>query len=355
MKSSSLAVVIPTSGRSQQLFECLASLDRNFIDSSRVRAIVVDNNSDEHLIRSVKNITRGFPRVQYVHCASPGLSSARHHALKCLDSDVICYVDDDVQFSASWLESMMQAFADNDVAIAGGPSIPDFQGSVPAWFWDFVSPTPYGGWCCTWLSLLDIGQDVANVNPNWIWGLNLAIRREVLLDCDGFHIDLVPKQFIRWQGDGETGLTMKLAAKGFKSVYRQDSLLFHHCGPERLNPDYFVRRAYYQGVCNSYTELRRKYRGELTHNNSVPQVNLFKRILLPPIRAFRTRLRNWPFSPKPVSLWAATAEEVRAKCQQAEHDGYRFHQQEASSDPSLREWIRRDNYFDVDLRDLTEK
>jgi len=296
-----------------------------------------------------------FPNVEYSYCPSPGLSSARHHLLKTLDSDIFCYVDDDVKFSASWLDSVTSAFRDSSVAIAGGPSIPDFQGSIPAWFWDFFQPTPYGGWACPWLSLLDIGHDVDNINPNWIWGLNFAIRREALLDCGGFHVDLVPKQYMRWQGDGETGLTTKFAAKGYKAVYRQNSLLFHQCGADRLNPDYFAKRAYYQGVCNSYTELRRMLRGEQTQDSPVQQVNLLKRALRRSIRSIKNFLPALPETPAPVSPWAATAVDVRARCQQAEREGYLFHQREAAADPALREWICRDNYFDVDLRDLAER
>ncbi|MEI6372041.1 MAG: glycosyltransferase, partial [Nostocales cyanobacterium ELA608] len=219
MSQPSLAVIVPTAGRSAQLIDCLASITQSSSAYSDLKIFVVDNNSQESLSRLVKQASEMFPNVEYSYCPSPGLSSARHHLLKTLDSDIFCYVDDDVKFSPSWLDSVTAAFRDSSVAMAGGPSIPDFQGSIPAWLWDFLQPSPYGGWCCPWLSLLDIGHDVDNINPNWIWGLNFAIRRDALLDCGGFHIDLVPKQYIRWQGDGETGLTMKLAAKGYKAVY----------------------------------------------------------------------------------------------------------------------------------------
>jgi hypothetical protein len=154
---------------------------------------------------------------------------------------------------------------------------------------------------------------------------------------------------------------MKLAAKGYKAVYRQDSLLFHQCSVDRLNPDYFAKRAYYQGVCNSYSELRRTLRGEqlhdfaVQHDNPVEQASLLKRALRRSIRSIKNFLPALPETPAPVSPWAATAVDVRARCQQAEREGYLFHQREAAADPALREWICRDNYFDVDLRDLAER
>lgn len=343
MSNASLAVIIPTAGRSTQLLDCLVSLNQTCLGYPKTRALVVDNNSDKELVKFVRQTVDNFPFVDYVHCPRPGLSSARHHALEILSSDVFCYVDDDVRFSRSWLESIRSAFDDDNIAIAGGPSIPDFQGSIPPWFWDFLQPTPFGGWCCTWLSLLDIGEDIDNINPNWIWGLNFAIRREAILECGGFHIDLVPKQYMRWQGDGETGLTIKLAAQGYKAVYRQDSLLFHHCGPERLNTEYFAKRAYFQGICKSYTELRRQLRAE------EPQAHLLKRVLRSSFNTIRNRLGSRTVIQVPKLPWAAAAADVRALCQKAEQEGYLFHQREAAADPALREWICRDNYFNVDL------
>lgn len=348
----SFAIIIPTAGRLAQLKLCLASLDQAWLSDPRVRVLVIDNNCERDLANSVRDTVKQFPGVEYEHCSRPGLSSARHHALRLLDSDVLCYVDDDVLFSETWLESTRSAFMNSDIALAGGPTIPDFQGSIPSWFWDFLENTPYGGWCCPWLSLLDIGEDVNDIHPNWIWGLNFSIRRKALLDCGGFHIDLVPKQYMRWQGDGETGLTIKLAARGYKAAYHQTSLLFHQCGPDRLNPDYFAKRAFYQGVCNSYTYLRNQLRSELHKDVLVLKSSLLKTAVRRTLNTIRKRLAVWPILSSSVSKWAHSAKNVRSLCQQAEWEGYLFHQREAASDPALREWITQDTYFEVDLRDL---
>ena len=346
-------IIIPSAGRTDDLDKCLASLHLGIGKIYSFSAAVIDNNTDEHLSCKVKDICAKYPAISYSQCIRPGLSAARHHALQLSNADVLCYVDDDVVFSAAWFQSILESFADPSVGLAGGPTIPSFSSSVPSWFWDFFQPTPYGGWACPWLSLLDLGRDVDDINPNWIWGLNFAIRRDVLLDCGGFHIDLVPKQFMRWQGDGETGLTMKLAAKGYKAAYRQNSLLFHQCGPDRLNPEYFAKRAYYQGVCNSFTELRIK----LKNNTEHASVAAASQTLLG--RAFNKARRSvksvFQTTENPIQIrspWAESAEEVRALCQIAEREGYLFHQREAEQDPLLRQWICRDNYFDVDLRDL---
>jgi GT2 family glycosyltransferase len=347
------ALIIPTAGRASELKACLHSLALHVDNYTQFSFFAIDNNCDRQSSDNVAKICEAFPFVRLQRCGAPGLSAARHLLLQYSNADVFCFVDDDVTFTEAWLDSIVQTFLDDEICLAGGPSIPLFTGSVPEWFWDFFHPTPYGGWACPWLSLLDIGHDVDDINPNWIWGLNFAIRRDVLLDCGGFHVDLVPKQFMRWQGDGETGLTMKLAAKGYKAVYRQKSLLFHQCGPERLNSSYFVKRAFYQGVCNSFSELRHTLRSRLDVAPVSPaRQSLLRRAIS---KAKRSLNNSFQLNQSAIQIqtpWAESAAEVRKLCQQAEREGYLFHQREAEQDPLLREWISRDNYLDVDLRDL---
>ncbi|WP_094556925.1 glycosyltransferase family 2 protein [Synechococcus sp. 1G10] len=345
------AIVIPTCGRTHQLQMCLESVQSQLKKYKEFEAIVINNNYEESLILAVNKIARNFPVATVVECSLPGLSSARHAALRVTEADVLCFLDDDVILSDEWCASTIKAFRDKGADLAGGPSIPVFSSSVPSWFWDLLAPTPYGGWSCTWLSLLDIGRDVDGIHPNWIWGLNFAIRRQVLIDCGGFHVDLVPPLYRRWQGDGETGLTMKIAKKGFKAVYRQSSLLFHQCGSDRLNSDYFTKRACYQGICNSYAELRSKLREE-TLVTPTRKPSLIKQALRRSIISLKKHLYPSPSVTDLVTPWAASAAEFRELWQQAERDGYLFHQREAEQDPVLREWIRRENYFDVDLRDF---
>ena len=246
MKTS---IVIPTAGRPVAIKAAIQSLLRISPERHKAEIIVVDNNTSQDLSDDLKAYCNTLEnRVRYVREPSPGLSAARHRGAAEAQGELLTFIDDDVEVSDIWLPAIQKAFANPDVAMVGGPSIPKFTGSIPAWFWDYMGPTPYGGWMCEWLSLLDIGQDVPNINPNFIWGLDLSIRKQVMEACGGFHPDLVPAHLQRWQGDGESGLTMKTQAAGYRADYLQDALLLHLCGPDRLNVEYFKKRAYYQAV-----------------------------------------------------------------------------------------------------------
>ncbi len=323
-----LSILIPTAGRGEVLPVVLESARRECLAVDHpTEVIVIDNNTDEELVHCIRQqCDAAEGPVRYVREPSPGLSAARHRGADEAEGEKLVFLDDDVELGRGWLAGMLSGFADNAAGIIGGPSIPRFRGSVPAWFWDFVTPTPYGGWHCTWVSLLDIGQPVEDIHPNYVWGLNFGIRRTVLQELGGFHPDLVPSRLQRWQGDGETGLTLKARTAGVKARYVPEALLYHYVGPERLTAEYFVRRARYQGVCDSFTLIR---------TGGVPAE-------APPIAPTPTPAQG--FRP-----WEAAAAEVHFLTEQAYREGFEFHQREAAGDPRLIQWIRRDTFWGADI------
>lgn len=340
MKSS---VIIPTAGRPIAIKAAIRSLLALSPDQYETEILVVDNNTQEDLAKDLLDYCVSLhDQVRYIREPNPGLSAARHRGIEESRGHILTFIDDDVEVSSGWLKAIHKGFEDPEVGMVGGPSIPNFTASVPAWFWDFFSSTPYGGWMCSWLSLLDIGHDVKGIDPNYIWGLNFSIRKDVALQCRGFHPDLVPSSLQRWQGDGETGLTMKVAAAGYRADYLQQALLFHLCGPDRLNEQYFAKRAYYQGVCDSFTRIRA---GDTPISGSTPgpAPTVYRRVRKHVGIALR-RLQGRG------STWRQEGASVRMLTDKAYLDGWRFHQTEVAADPKLLAWIRREDFWNSDIR-----
>jgi glycosyltransferase involved in cell wall biosynthesis len=326
-----LSILIPTAGRDEVLPVVLRSVDlvRTMTDYP-TEVIVIDNNQNEELVQRVQQQCDGASlKVRYVREPSPGLSAARHRGADEAEGDLLVFLDDDVELSPGWLRGMIAGFENEAVGICGGPSIPRFTSSVPAWLWDFVAPTRYGGWYCTWESLLDIGRPVADIDPNFVWGLNFGIRRSVLRELGGFHPDLLPPHLQRWQGDGETGLTLKAKEAGVKATYVPEAMLFHHIGPDRLTFAYFCRRARYQGVCDSFTQIRAGKAPDWS-----PQAA--SKGKAPKAQAHRT--------------WQAASSELHNLISQAYREGFEYHQTEAADDPRLMDWILRETYWGSDIR-----
>jgi glucosyl-dolichyl phosphate glucuronosyltransferase len=329
MKGTSMraSVIIPTRGRPVAIKQALRSLLDAGASNLGVEVLVVDNNVDDALGADLRLACEqaGEP-VRYLAEPAPGQTAARHCGARQARGEILIYVDDDVQVSDSWFKAIFRAFEDKSIGIVGGPSVPVFAGSVPAWLWDFVEPSPYGGWWCGWLSLLDIGRDIHDIDPTWIWGLNFSIRRQALFDLGGFHPDLVPSDLQRWQGDGETGLSLRAKAAGVRAAFRQDILLHHHIGADRVTPGAFAKRAYYQGICDSFTRIRQGTDPSPTTPG--------------------------PMGPRPEDgRWSGAAREVRAATVVAYNEGWMFHQREAAGDAQLLAWVRRPDFWSADIRD----
>lgn len=348
------SIIIPTAGRPVAIRAAIESVLAQNPAAAQAELLVVDNNTDNQLASDLADYCAPWSgHLRYVREPSPGLSAARHRGAAEARGEWLTFLDDDVEVSDTWLAAIHQAFSDPSVAMVGGPSIPKFTGSIPAWFWGYLTPTPHGGWMNSWLSLIDIGGDVAGINPNLIWGLNFSIRKQVLYDCGGFHPDLVPAHLQRWQGDGETGLTLKVQAAGLRADYRQGALLRHLCGPDRLNVEYFKKRAYYQGVCDSFTRIRAGAEPQpalaaTPKPEPPPTPNWYRRLRAMAGRKIRQRFCPPPAAPP--NPWACASDAVSAMTHQAYQDGWWFHQREVAADPALLDWVRRGDFFDTDIR-----
>jgi hypothetical protein len=59
-------------------------------------------------------------------------------------------------------------------------------------------------------SILDFGNAIQEISPDYVWGCNFSIRKEVLLKVRGFHPDGMPDEFLRYRGDGETSVSREI-------------------------------------------------------------------------------------------------------------------------------------------------
>src|SRR6185295_7163545 len=141
--------------------------------------------------------------IRYFLEKIPDLLSARHRGALEARSGVLIFVDDDIDVCPGWLSSILEGFNDPEVHLVGGRNLPLYEAAPPRWLDSFWTSTPYGGNMCVFLSLLDLGDTARIIDANYVFGLNLAIRRETLFQLGGFHPDGAPFELRRYQGDGE--------------------------------------------------------------------------------------------------------------------------------------------------------
>ena len=320
-----ISVIIPTRNRASSLKTTLYSLSQQQ-HLEKVEIIVVDNGSTDGTAQLCQDlIEKGDMRLRYYHDAEPGLLTGRHLGASVALGDLLCFLDDDVYLNPTWTGGVIDAFSDVAVQLATGPCLPLYETYPPAWLMAFWGKVPNGK-ACGWLSLIDLGSQKLIIDTNYVWGLNFFIRKAALLELGGFHPDNIPPHLQAYQGNGETGLTLKAKEKGFKALYHP-SLLLHHIVPaERLTLAYFEKRAFYQGICHSFYELRKETYGTANEKPMPLSEKVYwalkKRSLMVKERFTSVEIRN-----------------LLKRFNQKEQEGYAFHQQAYLENEKVRSWV----------------
>ena len=248
----SVSCIIPTRNRSALLRNTVNSLINQNVSQDMYEILIIDNGSTDDTKEISQHIIKETTsrQIRYIFEPEPGLLAGRHGGALEANGELLVFVDDDIEARAGWLQAIVETFKSLQVQLVGGRNLPKFEVQPPAWLESFYDATRDGKRSCSWLSLLDLGECEREIDPNYVWGLNFAIRRRALHDLGGFHPDYVPQELQRFQGDGETGLTMKARSRGYTAVYQPKATIHHIIPASRMTPEYFEQRAYYQGVCD---------------------------------------------------------------------------------------------------------
>jgi glucosyl-dolichyl phosphate glucuronosyltransferase len=245
----SLTLIIPTYRRRADLLRCLDSVQAQTLREFEL--LVVDNAPEAEVAQAVAefNRTARIP-ARYVGEPRLGLHNARHTGIRNATGDVLVFTDDDATFDPGWLAAYATAFQRHtEMAAAGGPARPVWEVPPPDWVPAYMHTQPA---MFPILSLLEPYQEFRLSPDGYFFGVNMAIRREVVLDVGGFNPDSFGSA---WLGDGETGLNRKLWQRGLLIGYLPDAVVYHHVPAERLTLEYFRRREANDGACDIYARF----------------------------------------------------------------------------------------------------
>lgn len=328
-----LSVIIPTRDRAQLLQRALQSLRAQSLPPDRFEVLVIDNGSSDDTAAVVSAAQRQSPNVRYFFEPRPGLHAGRHHGLKEAVSNNLVFADDDIRATPGWLTAIAENFADPGVAMVGGNNYPDFLVPPPAWLERLCRPPRAGGQAIVaMLSLLTLPEGRREISPLMIWGCNFAIRRRVLLDAGGFHPDAMPPELIRFRGDGETHVSRYVAARCLRCMFDSDASIHHAVPSERMTLDYLRKRAYNQGVSDSFTQLRAD---AIPNGLAGCGAMVFARRI---VRGLTTRVRE--FGPGSVEL-----RELRHAVSVGRQEGLAYHRMAYRQDTEVRDWVHKADYF----------
>lgn len=207
----SVAVVIGTMDRADQLGRCLASLYANTVRPDEV--IVVDGSQGPATRTVVEAMAASQPGLRYIKQETKGLSSARNIGMQAAASDYILTTDDDCLAHPEWIAHMLRAFA--------APERPDaICGRC----------LPYGDYSKKLLVAVNSGAGRVvfrgKVAP-WKVGIsvNIGFRRDLFRDIAGYDVRLGPGSPLQTAEDIDLVYTILKAGKTI--LYTPDAVIYH--------------------------------------------------------------------------------------------------------------------------------
>jgi glycosyltransferase involved in cell wall biosynthesis len=335
-----ISIIIPSYNRSKQLYTTLFSFNNLDFEGVNFEIIIIDNGSTDDTPIIVRDFIDSNPnfKIIYKYDDTSGLLTGRHLGAKIANGNILTFIDDDVVLTRNWLRSIDTLMMNSDIDLLTGPCLPLYESYPPKWLNYFWRKTAHGGKVCLWLSLIDLEKDNEEIDPNYVWGLNFTIRKNVFLELKGFNPDNISKKLQMFQGDGETGLTNKAALANKKAYYSKGVMLYHQISNERLTYEYFEKRAFYAGVCNSYSLLRY---GE---NNGIVGSKLSF------INKFMSYYYNLTF--RLVLIFNPEYKSLYRRFYLKEQEGFKYHQELYKINLGVRNWVHKDNYLNYELPDF---
>jgi len=320
------SVIIPTRNRSFLLKKAIQSLTVQTYPSENFEVIIVDNGSTDDTRSVVESYQKVLPNLIYAYEPSPGLHVGRHKGLELSRGEILVYADDDIEAFPTWLEGISESFENPEVALVGGNNVPNYESPPPPWIEELWGNTPYGK-ANGMYSILDFGNEVKEIAPEYVWGCNFSIRKNVLIEVGGFHPDAMPDGLLRYRGDGETAVSNKIRKTQYIAIFNPKASVYHFVSTRRMNLEYIRKRGYIQGISDSYRRIRES--GKLSLKSCL---KIYHSHIIFSIRKQLNTLLKGDISPYEIY-------------RQGWWNGYKFHMSEVLKDNSMLEWIVQEDYF----------
>lgn len=220
-----LTVAICTKDRPDYLARCLDSLLplQQAEATPRFEILVVDNApSDDR----TQTLVASLPSVRYTCEPKAGLDFARNCAVQAATGELLAFLDDDVTVDRQWLHGLITAWAENPDAAA-------FTGLVLPYELETEAQILFeqrGGFR-RGFEKIRYGQTLAD-NPSYPCGAgifgagcNMAFRRQVLLELQGFDNALDTGKPL--PGGGDLDIFYRIIRAGYPLVYEPQYLIYH--------------------------------------------------------------------------------------------------------------------------------
>jgi len=239
------SIVMITRNRGDKIRTVLGSIKEIEYSPENYEVVVVDNGSSDNTVTTVKQELKGALFNWHIQEEKiKGICRARNKGAFTSKGDWVIYVDDDAIVPVKWLHAYETAIAEfPDAVVFGGPAELD-SNLIRPWWWcekfDWtMSCQNYGG---------DLKPYPEGGHP---YGLNMAIRSDVLKNSEGFNTKLDDE--ISSFAD-ETELFIRLMKDGNQLIYVPEAKVIHCVEQNRLGWNAYMARRELVGRSHAYLD-----------------------------------------------------------------------------------------------------
>jgi glycosyltransferase involved in cell wall biosynthesis len=127
-----ISVVIPTKNRAALLAESIDRVESQTISREHYEVIIIDNDSSDDTRSVLEQRARTYSNLKFGLQEKPGAAATRNAGLRLAKSDLILFIDDDVQAEAGLVETHLQWHQKNsNTSVIGSVIMPWGDTSEP--------------------------------------------------------------------------------------------------------------------------------------------------------------------------------------------------------------------------------
>ncbi|GAB7008112.1 glucosyl-dolichyl phosphate glucuronosyltransferase [Halorubrum trueperi] len=168
-----------------------------------------------------------------------GLLESRNRGAEIAAGDAVAFIDDDAIADEAWVESLVQAYEEEDAIAAGGKMTPEWVAGKPS----FLPEEFYWLIGVTHRGFADGPGEVRNT-----FGSNISFRADVFAELGGFDVDIGGRKGNKNLQGGETELCARMRERYGQGVwYDPEAKVAHKVFEYRTESRWLVDRAFWQG------------------------------------------------------------------------------------------------------------
>jgi len=240
-----ISVVIPTKNRAALLAEAIDRVESQTIPRDQYELIVIDNDSTDDTRSVLEQKTHAYSNLRSALQEKPGAAATRNAGLRLAKSDLILFIDDDVQAEPGLVQAHLEWQSKHrNASVIGAVSMPWGDTSDPflRYLRDHRILNPYT-------------PSKGPIDFSYYHTCNVSTPTQMLLNVGGFN------ENFRIYGMEDIELGYRLEKAGSRMMFAQDARAVHYRFP---NYQDFIERSEQAGyslgqLIRLHPELKKRF------------------------------------------------------------------------------------------------